>query len=323
MTTSTKTLQRFLLLGGILSALILSLATAPARAAEPPTKPAAKPAPQKRFATPKEAADALIAAARTLDTAALTEILGQDGKSLVVTEDHVADQNRAAAFAKSADEKSSISQDPKTPKVATLVVGNEDWPLPIPIVNDGKGWRFDSKKGAREILYRRIGTNELDAIQICRGYAEAQLEYASEKHEGSTYQYAQRIVSTPGRRDGLAWMTPDGKWEGPVGEGIAKVIAEGHAKRYEPYHGYTFKILKGQGPAAPMGEMDFLVKNVMIGGFALVAAPAEYAVTGVKTFIVSHSGTVYEKDLGPKTVEKFKSMERFNPDKSWRPVAEN
>jgi len=286
----------------------------------------AKPAPpaaaaQKRFATPKEAADALIAAARSFDTAALTEILGKDGKSMVVTEDHVADQNRAATFAARAGEKSSISQDPKKPNVATLVVGSDDWPLPIPIVRKGSSWLFDSKKGRQEVLHRRIGANELDAIQICRGYVEAQLEYASERRDGSGLnQYAQRIVSTPGRRDGLAWRLADGTWEGPVGEGIARVIAEGHMDRYEPYHGYYFKVLKGQGPAAPMGEMDFLVKGVMIGGFALVAAPAEYAVTGVKTFIVGHSGTVYEKDLGPKSVEAFRKMERFNPDKSWHAV---
>jgi len=137
-------------------------------------------------------------------------------------------------------------------------------------------------------------------------------------------QYAQRIISTPGRQDGLAWQAPDGTWQGPVGEAIARVIAEGYidTERYDPYHGYYFKVLKGQGPAAPLGEMDFVVKGVMIGGFALVAAPAEYEVTGVKTFIVSHDGVVYEKDLGPDTLDQARVMDRFNPDPTWDPVAD-
>ena len=133
-------------------------------------------------------------------------------------------------------------------------------------------------------------------------------------------QYAQRIISTPGKQDGLAWQNADGTWGGPIGENIARAIEQGYTSRSEPYHGYFFKILKGQGPAAPLGEMDFVVKGVMIGGFALVAAPAEYGVTGVRTFIVSHDGVVYEKDLGPNTLDEFKRMELFNPDKSWTPV---
>jgi hypothetical protein len=135
-------------------------------------------------------------------------------------------------------------------------------------------------------------------------------------------QYAQRIVSTPGKQDGLAWQNADGTWAGPIGEKIARAIEQGYTLGAEPYHGYFFKILKGQGAAAPLGEMDFLVKGVMIGGFALVAAPAEYSVTGVRTFIVSHDGVVYERDLGSKSLEEFGKMERFNPDKSWTPVAE-
>jgi hypothetical protein len=158
-------------------------------------------------------------------------------------------------------------------------------------------------------------------MEICRGYVEAQHEYALEKRDGALVnQYAQRVVSSPGRQDGLAWQAPDGTWQGPVGETIARVIAEGYTNKMTPYHGYYFKILKGQGPAAPLGEMDFLVQGMMIGGFALVAAPAEYEVTGVKTFIVSHSGIVYEKDLGPGTLEEFQKMERYNPDATWSPV---
>ena len=155
----------------------------------------------------------------------------------------------------------------------------------------------------QEILYRTIGRNELAAIEICRGYVEAQHEYALTKHEGSSVnQYAQRIIATPGKQDGLAWQNPDGTWGGPVGENIARAIEQGYTDKALPYHGYFFKVLKGQGPAAPLGEMDFVVKGVMIGGFALVAAPAEYLVTGVKTFMVSHDGVVYEKDLGAETL---------------------
>ena len=156
---------------------------------------------------------------------------------------------------------------------------------------------------------------------ICHGYVEAQHEYALQQR--SIYdvnQYAQRIISTPGKKDGLAWRNEDGTFGGPIGEKIARAIEEGYTNKSEPYHGYFFKILKGQGPAAPLGEMDFVVNGVMIGGFALVAAPAEYNITGVRTFIVSHDGVVYEKDLGPKTLDEFKKMERFNPDKSWTPV---
>jgi hypothetical protein len=276
---------------------------------------------QKKFDTPELASEALIAAAERFDVAAMKEILGPDGVGLVVTGDAVQDKNQSAAFAAQAREKNRIVRDPKNSKVAILSVGSEDWPLPIPIVKDGKGWRFDSKAGRQEILFRRIGRNELDAIEVCRGYVEAQHEYASEKRDGSPVnQYAQRVISTPGKHDGLAWKGPDGSWAGPVGEGIARVIAEGYRDQYQPYHGYFFKILKGQGPAAPFGEMNFVVNGVMIGGFALVAAPADYGVTGVKTFIVSHGGVVYEKDFGSRTLDEFKAMERFNPDSSWHPV---
>jgi len=203
------------------------------------------------------------------------------------------------------------------------LVGNEDWPFPVPIVKLGAKWAFDAKSGRQELLYRRIGSNELDAIDICRGYVEAQHEYALQRREGyDANQYAQRIVSTPGKQDGLAWQNADGRWDGPIGEKIARAIEQGYSGNAEPYHGYFFKILKGQGPAAPLGEMDFVVKGVMIGGFALVVAPAEYAVTGVKSFIVSHDGVVYEKDFGSSTLVEFIKMERFNPDRSWKPVLE-
>jgi hypothetical protein len=281
-----------------------------------PTPPA-----QRTFASPKAAADALVAAAEKYDVPALNEILGPDGIDLIVTEDAVRDKNQAAAWAAKAREKLVIVTDPKQPKSATLNVGRDDWPMPIPVVNEGGKWRFDTVAGRQEILYRRIGRNELDAIEVCRGYVEAQEEYASLRRDGARVnQYAQRIISTPGRHDGLAWRNADGTWGGPVGEGIAQAIAEGYRDKYQPYHGYYFKILKGQGPSAPLGKLDFVVQGAMIGGFALVAAPASYEKTGVKTFIVSDDGVVYEKDLGPKTLELFNAMELFDPDLSWSPV---
>jgi hypothetical protein len=202
-------------------------------------------------------------------------------------------------------------------------VGEDAFPLPIPIVKKNGKWSFDTQAGVEEILLRRIGANELDAINICLGYVEAQYEYAQQRRGDSKInQYAQRVISTPGKQDGLAWQTADGAWEGPVGEGIAKALQQGYAKKDkpQPYHGYHFKILKGQGPAAPLGQLDFVVGGAMIGGFALAAAPAEYQVTGVKTFIVSHTGVVFEKDLGPQTLDEFEKMEVFNPDESWQPT---
>jgi DUF2950 family protein len=279
---------------------------------------AAPEAAQKGFDTPKLAADALIQAAESFDVPTLASILGPGSEDLISSEDAVQDKNRAAAFAAIAREKISIEVDPKNPNSATLVVGNEDWPLPIPIVKRNAKWYFDTKAGREEILLRRIGANELDVLEICRGYVDAQVEYAAQKHDGSTVnQYAQRIISTPGKQDGLAWRNPDGTWGGPVGEAAAEALEQGYTDKSKPYHGYYFKVLKGQGPAAPLGEMDFVVGGAMIGGFALAAAPADYGVTGVQTFIVSHSEIVYQEDLGPDTLKVFKSMERFNPDKTW------
>ena len=275
---------------------------------------------QKEFDTPKQAADALIQVATNLDVAAAKEILGPDGEDIVSSEDPVMDKNRATAFANKAKEKMSVEIDKHNRNQAVLIVGNDNFPLPIPIVKQKGKWFFDTKVGREEILNRRVGENELNAIEICRGFDEAQHEYAQEKHDDSKVnQYAQHVLSTPGKHDGLAWQNPDGTWGGPVGEEVAKALAEGYsAQRGEPYHGYYFKVLKGQGPAAPMGEMDFIVGGAMIGGFALAAAPAEYRVTGVMTFIVGPDGVVYEKDLGPETLKTFQSMDKYNPDKTWK-----
>ncbi len=271
---------------------------------------------QQGFATAQAAADALIQAATTYDVQALEAIFGPQNRDLIASGDFVQDQNRAFAFAAKAREKTLVGVSGTS---AVLSVGRELWPLPIPIVQRGGKWYFDTAKGRETMLLRRIGANELDAISVCRGYAEAQRQYAMEKHDGIA-QYAQRIISTSGKQDGLVWRNPDGSLGGPISEEIANAIEQGYTDKRQPYHGYFFKILKGQGPAAPLGQLDFLVKDIMIGGFALVAAPAEYRVTGVKTFIVSHDGIVYQKDLGPDTEKVFKEMAFYNPDKTWRPT---
>ena len=286
--------------------------------------PNTSPAGPEGFATPQQAADALIKAADKFDVPLLDRIFGRDGEDIVETGEPPRDRERAEAFAAEAHEKTTVSVDPKDANRAFLVIGKEDWPFPVPIVKRNNQWVFDAKAGREEILNRRIGRNELDAIQICHGYVEAQHEYALEKRQGyDVNQYAQRIISTPGKQDGLAWRNPDGTWGGPVGENIAEVIEKGYTSKAEPYHGYFFKVLKGQGPAAPLGQMDYIIKGVMIGGFALVAAPAEYRVTGVMTFIVSQDGVVYQKDLGPDTLNLFAKMELFNPDKTWSPAEED
>jgi len=306
----------------IASAIASFCLLGPGLHAAPPSKSDAASAPQptqKQFDTPKQAADALIQVAANFDVAAAKEILGPDAEDIVASEDPVQDKNRAAEFAAKAKEKMSVQTDKKNPNQAIVLVGNDDFPLPIPLVKQKGKWFFDTKVGREEILNRRVGANELNAIAICRGFVDAQHEYAAEKHDGSKVnQYAQRVISTPGKHDGLAWQNPDGTWGGPVGEEVAKALQEGYsAQGGKPYHGYYFKVLKGQGSAAPMGEMDFMVGGAMIGGFALAAAPAEYRVTGVMTFMVGPDGVVYEKDLGADTLKTFQSMDKYNPDKTW------
>jgi Protein of unknown function (DUF2950) len=324
--TWNQALSKLLLAVGVIALLgllfvSLSLDSAGAQTAtKSATTPAAK---QRAFATPQQAADAFIDAAEKFDVAALDAILGPDGRDIIHTGEPALDKEQSVAFAAKAREKKNVSVDRKAANRAFLSVGQDDWPFPVPIVNRGGKWSFDSKAGRQEILYRRIGRNELDVIEICRGFVEAQHEYALMKHDGSgVNQYAQRVISTPGKQDGLAWQLGDGRWGGPVGEKVAQAIARGYTGKGEPFHGYFFKVLKGQGPAAPLGRMDFLVKGVMIGGFAVVASPAEYGVTGVKSFMVSHDGVVYEKDLGPDTLSAFRKMELFNPDNTWSPVKE-
>lgn len=301
---------------------IVAMAAEPTPATKPASATSGAKGPET-FETPEKAADALINAAEKFNVTKLIGIVGPKGEDLVLTGEYAQDRERAQEFAAQGRKKMHVSLDPKTDTRAYLLVGEEDWPFALPIVKHDGRWSFDAAAGRQELMYRRIGSNELDAIEICEGYVEAQFDYAYRKRQGYTAaQYAQNIIASPGKQDGLAWKNPDGSWEGPIGERIAEAIEQGYNPKADPYHGYFFKVLKGQGPAAPLGAMDYVVEGIMIGGFALVAAPAEYGETGVKTFMVSHTGVVYEKDLGPGTLEEFQKMERFNPDKSWTPVAD-
>src|SRR4029077_6527076 len=232
----------------VVCASVLSVAEQ-STATKAPAAAVARSASTMTFDTPQKAADALVNAAEKFDVVALSHMFGPGGEGVVFSGEFAQDRKHAADFAAEAHEKESVSVDPKTGNRAFLLVGSEDWPFPVPIVKLGAKWAFDAKAGRQELLYRRIGSNELDAIDICRGYVEAQHEYALQKREGyDANQYAQRIVSTPGKQDGLAWQNPDGSWGGPIGEKIARAIEQGYSGGAEPYHGYFFKILKGQGP---------------------------------------------------------------------------
>ncbi|HEX4439784.1 MAG TPA: DUF2950 domain-containing protein [Thermoanaerobaculia bacterium] len=284
--------------------------------------PATPPQPgAKSFDSPKAAADALLQAASADDNAGLLAIFGPSGEKIVTSADPVKDKNDRQKFIELAKEKMDVEVDPKNPHRATLVVGSDEWPFPVALAETNGKWQFATKEGLREVLYRRIGQDEIDAMDVCRGYVEAQVEYATEVHdESGTRHYAERLLSTAGKKDGLAWVGADGKPEGPIADGVAKAIAEGYTNHSEPFHGYYFKVLMAQGPAAPHGALDYVIQGQMIGGFALVAWPAEHRVTGVKTFIINHDGILYEKDLGPDTAKIASEMKAYNPDKTWKRV---
>jgi hypothetical protein len=276
---------------------------------------------QQTFATPQEAAQAAIDAASRNDTAALLKLFGPGGKDVVESGDPTADKNGRAEFAAAARESLKVNQDPTNPDRATLSVGSQDWPFPVPLVRKDGKWHFDSAAGRIEILAHRIGENEVNAVEVCRGYVEAQNEYAAQdRDKDGVLKYAQKIVSTPGKQDGLYWEgASDALVPKAFADAAAANLAEG-AQKPDRYHGYYFRILKAQGPDAAGGAFDYVVKGKMIGGFALVAFPAEYGVSGVQTFIVNHHGLVYEKDLGANTAALARQMTRFNPDKTWKPV---
>jgi hypothetical protein len=276
---------------------------------------------QQSFKTTEEAADALIGAARAGDRKGVLTVLGRDGADILSSGDAVADASARNRVVEAYDAKHQVVAE-DTDK-AVLVIGREDWPFPIPLVRKDGTWRFDTAAGRAEILYRRIGRNELNAIETALAYVDAQQEYAEQGVAGNGV-YAQRIVSRPGTKDGLYWPAQSGADESPLGELAASAAAEGYraGQQRAPYHGYYYKVLTQQGPNAPGGAMDYVVRGRMIGGFALVAYPAEYRNSGVMTFLVNHQGNVYEKDLGPNTARVAAGMTAFNPDNSWRRVTD-
>ncbi len=278
-----------------------------------------KPA-QQTFATAQEAAQALVNAAAQNDTVALLKIFGPAGKDIVESGDAAADKAGRAHFVGLAHAKIEVSPEPGNPDRATLVVGPQDWPFPVQLVHKNNQWYFDSAAGRMEVLARRVGRNEMTAIDVCRGYVEAQMEYAAHDRNGDgVLQYAQKIASAPGKKDGLYWEGETGNLVPRDFAGAAAALfAEG--RKPLPYHGYYFHILKAQGPDAQGGALDYVVKGKMIGGFALIAWPAEYGVSGIKTFLISHRGVVYEKDLGNATATLARQITRFNPDKTWKAV---
>jgi hypothetical protein len=277
----------------------------------------ARPQGPRTFPTPEAAVQAGIEAAAA-GPAALLALLGPDAKDLVTSGDPVQDQKERDDFVRLAKEKTRIAKDPADPSRATVLVGNDEFPTAIPLVQKNGVWMWDAAEGRYELLIRHIGGNELDTIAVCRGYVEAQLAYAAlDPDKTGVHEYAQRVISTPGKHDGLYWPAEPGGPESPIGEKIARAIAEGYTSKMDPYHGYYYKVLTAQGPSAPLGAMDFMVQGHMIGGFALVAWPANYRVTGVKTFIVGASGIVYERDLGVDTAKIASTMTRFDPDKNW------
>jgi hypothetical protein len=304
---STRSVARFGAIGLALGAWLSAL---PALAG-PEVGPRA-------FDTPQQAADALLKAAEAADVPAVLKIFGPDGKDLVTSGDPVEDKDRLAKFAAKARARMHVKFDVDDPKRAVLEVGEDDWPMPVPLVQTKGKWRFDAKGGREEILARRIGGNELDAINLLRGYVEAQQEYAREVHDDSgVHQYAQKWVSSPGMRDGLSWNGPDGKPAGPIGDEIAKLLAEGYTNKGEPVNGYYFRTLTAQGPAARLGARSYIVDGRMIGGFAAIAWPARYGVTGVQTFQVNNDGVVYQKDLGTDTEKVAPLIKAYNPDEGW------
>jgi hypothetical protein len=271
---------------------------------------------QKTFASMDEAVNALVVAIRAADRKALVEILGPQGSPLVWSGDDVADRAAFQQFVAAYDRAHRLEGGGGK---VVLYVGDDDFPFPIPLVPDGPRWRWDTDAGDDELLTRWIGENELSVIQVCLAYVDAQREYYSRRT--GILEYAQRLESTRGKRDGLFWEAKPGEPESPLGPLVARARAAGYPLPPRggpvPYHGYFYRILFAQGPDAPGGAYDFVVKGHMIGGFALVAYPATYGVSGIMTFVVSHDGVVYQKDLGPKTSQLANAMRTYNPDRSW------
>jgi len=276
---------------------------------------------QRTFASPEEAVKAFVEALKSNDVKALEAILGSGGRDLVSSGDPVADEAVREKFLRRYGEKNKLEV---TETKAVLNLGNDDWPFAIPIVKKDALWRFDAKAGREEILARRIGQNELSAIQFCLAYVDAQREYVlKDRDADGLLEYAQKFGSDKGKRNGLYWKVKEGEEQSPLGSIAAAAQKQGYSKKGEkpqPFYGYYYRILTGQGKNAPGGAYDYMVKGNMIGGFALVAYPAKYASSGVMTFIVNHDGVVYQKDLGKNTEKAAQAMKLFNPDSTWKKV---
>jgi hypothetical protein len=286
------------------------------------TKTKAKAATQKAYASPEELFQALADAAKADDAKALGALLGPGGDALIDSGDAVADRQVRAKFAASYAEKHSVTKEGEAK--ATLIVGNDDWPMAIPATKGAKGWTLDTAAGRREILARRIGRNELSAIQVVRAIGDAERDYSGEDRDvNGRPNYARKFGSSPGKKDGLYWPTKEGEPQSPLGPLAAQASSEGYAGKKggpTPYHGYYYRILTAQGKDAKGGAQNYIVQGMMIGGFAVVAYPAAYANSGVMTFIAGADGVVYEKDLGDKTTAIARGMKTYNPDATWKPV---
>ncbi len=285
----------------------------------------AQEAGQKTFATPQDAGKALFEAVQSNGTTDDLAVLGASAASLVSSGDEVQDKNNRDTFIKRYQQMNRWA--PESNGNETLYVGAENWPFPIPLKKSGAGqWYFDTKEGEQEILFRRIGKNEMETIEVMEALASAQQDYFQQLHDGSTvHQYAQRILSEAGKQNGLYWKVDEGQPESPIGPLVAHATAQGYGAaggKPEPFHGYYYHSLKAQGPNAPGGARSFIVDGNMTGGFAFVAYPAEYRNSGVMTFLIDQNGVVFQKDLGPNTVEMGKAMTSYNPDKTWTTTGE-
>ncbi len=309
-------LSYFAIRAGLACVVALSVFAIAASAAED-----AAPTDPKSYATAEAAVDALIAAARGDNAAALVAVLGGSAEPLVSSGDDVADATARARFVGQYDESHELVADGDSK--FTLQVGNDGWPFPFPIVKSGDQWSFDVAAGIDEVVYRRIGRNELGAIDACRGIVEAQTDYASEGHDGQPAGiYAQKLMSDAGKRNGLYWVSQPGERASPVGPFIASAATEGYRKGEGPlpYHGYVYRLLTSQGPAAPGGARSYIKDGQLSGGYAVVAYPVEYESSGVETFMINQDGVLYQKDLGDKTAKLAEAIKAFNPDSTWTKV---
>jgi hypothetical protein len=286
-----------------------------------PGPAAAQQSGQKTFSSATDATTALVAALQANDHRALLDIFGPDAKDILFSGDDVEDKNQRAQFVQKYEQMHRLVVEPD--KKTTLYIGAENWPTPIPLIHKGSAWYFDTDSGRQEILYRRVGRNEMSVIQVCRGLVDAQKEYFSQLHDGdSSNLYAQKIFSDSGKHNGLYWEAASGEPESPIGPLVAAAAAEGYTRtpdqKPQPFQGYYFRILTGQGKSAPGGTVSYVAEGKMAHGFAFVAYPAEYRVSGVMTFIVDQDGIVYEKDLGRRTDELAKALTKYERDRTWR-----